>query len=144
METISKLVLAIRQQPHSDKDYEARVAAIKRAAEIQNPDSQIVEALLDNISCYAKRVPLNPMSAPKFGFLPAHDALVTIGKPVIIPALLEKLKAVDDGNLRVQYAFLLQEIVGKTRSSELLKKDIETAKLSEQKTRLRKSLELLR
>lgn len=139
-EVVSNLVLAIRQEPHADSDYKARVAAIKEAAEMQNPPPAIIEALLDNIMCFAERIVIDPMSAPKYGAYPARDALITIGKP-ITPLLLEKLKSANDEESRIQYVSLLQEIEGKEQSIELLKQAI--SGLSQQQSNLEKSLKMI-
>ena len=144
-ETITNLVLAIWQQPHSEGEYAAKESSIKQAAHIHNPDSQIIAALLDNLSYVAKQsedghVPVFSMNAPKYSRWPANDALVKIGEPVI-PALLERLKIINDEKKLRGYMFLLEQIAGKKRCSELMKRTI--SDLSEQQDRLKKCLALL-
>ena len=140
-EATSNLVLAIMQQPHTERENARKVASIKRASFIQNPDSKIIEALIDNYS-FTPWDPFwgSPMRAPKFAFLPARDALITIGDPVI-PLLLDKLKITNDEKLRFNYTSLLKEIIGK-QATVLLEKTI--TDLADQKARLEKSLEIAR
>jgi hypothetical protein len=145
-EDVANLILAINQQPHSAQEFENKEAAIKIAADIENPDTRIIEALIDNVSYIAKSahgpVPFDPMNSPKYSFMPAYDALKTIGKP-IIPDLLKKMKLCDDKILMAKYISLLIEIAGKDQGAVLINKAMAALPDGSQKEHLKNSLEFL-
>jgi hypothetical protein len=131
----------IAAKPKTREEHLAKVEAIKSVARMQNPGDALVNVLLDNLH-YIPRLGqpsmFNPMEAKKYEFLPARDALLDIGDPVI-PVLVKRIGLSDNEEERRVYGNLLGDF-NKQKGQDAIKKALVEAGSDAEKARYKEFL----